>query len=293
MLQPTKVNKFFFEGYMKLQLKLMALTLALFSFVNAAQDGVTDDALVASRKAQGSPLASKESEKLVESLLPKEKSKENSDVRDVELRNKLTRACHDMGSALWGYIRPGTPLRDLKRGCDWTFSDEHLQQAAVLYNAGKDKAWSLLERVRRNVPVPALATAGLFFVDSVSTELVCESSIYALALGGGLCYVSSRFKLVGSKKPAGNLLFEHRKEELARLCALKEKLCKHDSEEDDAKEKLSAVVESGSEDDFSGSEDEEKRGKEKKEKDHAASDASAGHGAKEKVIDDHEHDEHK
>ena len=291
MLQPTKVNKFFFEGYMKIQLKLMVLTLALFSFANAS-DEVTDDvdALLGATepKKMAVKLDSKQDmavdDSEVERLLQSCKKDAPRDSDElVKIQNGFATLGRDLHKL--GFLGAA---RELKCAVDYVLSPENFEKAANLYTAGKNKAWSFLDSVRRNVPGAALATTGVLVLDSVSTEIVCESSIYALMLGGGLCYVASRCE---SQRPARKLKSDESSEVkrlLAAIVAQESKQKDNDSEEDGSDDHVAEVAKP------TASLVEALTGK-KKEKEEVkstdasdASDASAGGGALQKELKNHE-----
>ena len=209
----------------------MALTLALFSFVNAAHNDVTDvDELLVATKTTGvvaecEAEAPKKAVAVEKVLHLKESVAVSQSSGDHAKRKKdLKKAFEDMGSAcknvrgaVWDYTTSGTLVSDLKDAHDWVLSEENLKKA----NHYKDRAYGLCHTVGVTVPTWALAAAAAIFADSVSTEFVCASEIYALALGGTLCYVASRFNPFSSKRQACDPRAEHCKEELMRLLALK------------------------------------------------------------------------
>ncbi|MCX7343285.1 MAG: hypothetical protein NT128_03975 [Proteobacteria bacterium] len=288
---------------MKIQLKLMVLTLALFNFANAS-DEVTDDV--------DALLGATESKKMAVKL----DSKPYMTVDDSEVEQLLQSSKKDaptdsakLANIKKGFATLGTDLhrlgvrgaaRELKCAVDWVLSPENFEKAASLYTAGKNKAWSFLDSVRRNVPGAALATTGVILLDSVSTEIVCESSIYALMLGGGLCYVASSCE---SQRPARNLESDDDSEDeddakkgekiaaakkdkiealtahLVEMLTVKEKEDKYEQHAESTAEKLKESDAKPVVDELL----------EEKAKDHhAASDASAGGGSLQKELKKHE-----
>lgn len=222
---------------MKLQLRLMALTVALFSFVNAAHDDVTDDvdALLGAAAPKNEMAAVKgvvvgdESASAGEKVLHLKESvaslEKREDTSAHAQRKKVLKeafvgmgsACKNVSGAVWDYTTSGALGSDLKDVHDWVLSEENVKKA----NHYKDRAYDLCHTVGVTVPKYASAAALGFLLDSVTFELIFESTPWAMLAGGTLCYVASRFNPLSSRKPACNPRAEHCKEELMRLLALK------------------------------------------------------------------------
>ncbi len=322
MLQPTKVNKFFFEGYMKIQLKLMVLTLALFNFANAAAGDsgthiiMEDETLRLGQNVAVGQVAHVDVLKEPDATLKILHLKEAVATEATDSA-KLTKIGNDFTALRANLYKLGFlgAARELKCAVDCVLSPENFEKAANLYTAGKNKAWNFLDSVRRNVPGAALATTGVILLDSVSTEIVCESSIYALMLGGGLCYVARRCE---SQRPARNLKSDESSEVkrlLAAIVAQESKQKGDDSEEDEKiaaakKDKIEALTAhlvemlTVKEKEHKHEQHAESTAEKLKESDakpvvdelleekakdhHAASDASAGGGALQKELKKHE-----
>lgn len=212
----------------------MALTLALFSFVNAAHNDVTDDvdALLGATAPKKEVAAVKKGSVGADEIASAGekvlhlKETVSASSREINAKRKqalkeafacMGSACKNVSGAVWDYTTSGTLVSDLKDAHDWVLSEENLKKA----NDYKDRAYGLCHNVGVTVPTWALAAAAAIFADSVSTEFVCASEIYALALGGTLCYVASRFNPFSSKRQACDPRVEHCKKHLMALKALR------------------------------------------------------------------------
>lgn len=211
----------------------MILTLALFSFANAAQLAyhlppklAPEPTLV--RKAVG-PC-------------------QDPEVASVETdRQNLCRVVKDLrtlGTDLWDFGVRGA-AREIKNRL---LHEENLAKAAKLYNTGKNKAFEMYSKVTRTVPCWLFWSSVALATDAVTTEFVIESFPVAVGIGALSCYGASYLSPFISQKPAAmNPKAKQCQEELARLCALRDLLSKQkdgDSEEDEAK-----VEDDGKEDD--------------------------------------------
>ena len=232
-----------------MKLKLMVLTLALFSFVNATDCGdatATVDDLLGSVRMQTAVAAKTKEEKVKEPAQS-----------DREKLCKIGKDCATLGASLYGFGVRGA-AREIKCAVDCALSEENMEKASRFCAAGRDKAYGICSTVGRTVPKYALAAAGALLLDSVTLELLFESSPLAAVAGGSLCYLAYRLNPFCSKKPVRDVRVVRLQEELGALCALKaclEKSAYPQGAPDGVKKREASILE-GDEANASGEEDE-------------------------------------
>ncbi|MCX7344054.1 MAG: hypothetical protein NT128_07970 [Proteobacteria bacterium] len=219
---------------MKIQLKLMILTLALFSFANAAHlvDHVT-------------PMIDQRPAPVIKPVV----SCQDPEVASVETdRQNLCRVVKDLrtlGTDLWDFGVRGA-AREIKNR---VLHEENLAKAAKLYNTGKNKAFEMYSKVTRTVPCWLFWGSVALATDAVTTEFVIESFPVAAGIGVLSCYGASYLSPFISQKPAAmNPKARQCQEELARLMALREDLLSKqrdgafEDEDDAARKAVSGLV---------------------------------------------------
>ena len=228
---------------MKIQLKLMVLTLALFSFANAAQLPVppkfaTEPTLVRNPVVSCQDLedmSAKDSHKK-DALLEEVKEAVATEPTDRQNLCRVVKDLRTLGTDLWDFGPRGF-AREIKNR---VLHEENLAKAAKLYNTGKNKAFEMYSKVTRTVPCWLFWSSVALATDAVTTEFVIESFPVAVGIGALSCYSASYLSPFMSQKPAAmNLKAKQCQEELATLIALRDELCKH---KDDALDEDGAKV---------------------------------------------------